>query len=482
MLRALILAVCLVSAVESQRTLRVPSQHGTIMAAMGVAGTGDTVLVAPGLYIEAIDFLGKAVTLRSEGGAAVTWLRLRPSETRSIPVVAFTSGEGAGSIIDGFTIEEGRAAGIRVVAASPTIRNCRIRNNDALETTSACLPAGTGVVQAHGGGIYLSNSRARIEGCVIDTNFATARRTNPCTVAREAYAEGGGIYATASSVVVDRCFIATNFAIAWPDPLYAMGHARGGGVRGVTVTNSYIAGNQAKAYTVAPYPGSGGGAFDSTVVHCVVYGNSTGPGGKGTGLAGGVAVNSIIRGNGPGRGQVDGTAATYCNLEGGAPGAGNIDADPKYVDNASHIGPDSPCRDAGTRGVAGLPRTDHEGDPRDVGAAPDIGLDEFFARLRRTGNPTPGGRITIEIHGDPGRATVLAFSPDRLPTPLAFPGILGTLEINPWNIAFIPLGTMPASGVTRFPYAFAPTFPPITIHVQAAVGSQLARAIPLNVR
>lgn len=482
MVRTAILVLCVAATLDSQRTLRVPSEYGAIMSAMTAARDGDTILVAPGAYMEPIDFLGKAVALRSEGGPAVTWIGLSAVNTRMIPVVLFATDEGAGSILDGFRIEDGNAAGIRVESASPTIRNCRIRKNAALPTTAACLPNGTCVGEAYGGGIYLSNSRARIVDCLIEKNFATVSRVNARSPLREAYAEGGGIYATRSFVVVDRCFIASNSAIATPDAGYTVGHARGGGVRGVTVTNSYIAGNQAKAYTVAPYPGSGGGASDSTVVHCVVYGNSTGPGGTGTGLAGGVAVNSIIRGNGPGRGQVDGTDATSCNVEGGAPGAGNIDADPKYVDNASHIGPDSPCRDAGTRSVAGLPRTDHEGDPRDVGAAPDIGLDEFFARLRRTGNPTPGGRITIEIHGDPGRATVLAFSPDRLPTPLAFPGILGTLEINPWNIAFIPLGPMPASGVTRFPYAFAPTFPPITIHVQAAVGSQLARAIPLNVR
>ena len=48
------------------------SRRAQIEKAIDAAAHGDTVLVAPGSYEENIDFLGKAVTLRSEAGAVTT--------------------------------------------------------------------------------------------------------------------------------------------------------------------------------------------------------------------------------------------------------------------------------------------------------------------------------------------------------------------------------------------------------------------------
>ena len=66
-----------------------------------------------------------------------------------------------------------------------------------------------------------------------------------------------------------------------------------------------------------------------------------------------------------------------------------LNADPAFVNLAIddyHLGPTSPCIDAGTINVPnppGLPATDIEGNPRVSGAAPDMGAYE------RTGAPTP---------------------------------------------------------------------------------------------
>jgi len=60
----------------------------------------------------------------------------------------------------------------------------------------------------------------------------------------------------------------------------------------------------------------------------------------------------------------------------------NIVSDPILVENF-HLSSTSPCIDAGTNDAPGLPDTDFEGDPRIVGAAPDIGADEY------TEHPTP---------------------------------------------------------------------------------------------
>ena len=53
-------------------TIHVPGDQPTIQAGINAASNGDTVLVDPGTYYENIDFLGKAITVTSSGGAAQT--------------------------------------------------------------------------------------------------------------------------------------------------------------------------------------------------------------------------------------------------------------------------------------------------------------------------------------------------------------------------------------------------------------------------
>jgi len=53
-------------------TIHVPSAEPTIQAGINEAVDGDIVLVAPGTYVENIDFDYKAIEVRSESGPLLT--------------------------------------------------------------------------------------------------------------------------------------------------------------------------------------------------------------------------------------------------------------------------------------------------------------------------------------------------------------------------------------------------------------------------
>jgi len=53
-------------------TISVPTDQPTIQAAIDYELSGDVIEVAPGTYSESIDFLGKAITLRSVNGPGMS--------------------------------------------------------------------------------------------------------------------------------------------------------------------------------------------------------------------------------------------------------------------------------------------------------------------------------------------------------------------------------------------------------------------------
>lgn len=144
------LAVALASVfglgVAAADTIRVPADQPTIQDAIGIAVNGDSVLVAPGTYVENIDFLGKAITVESEQGADATVVDGGGIDT----VVIFSSGESRSATLRGFTVTNGGGAlsggGIRISGSSPTIEQNKVTRNVAcrgagimVETVSSAL-------------------------------------------------------------------------------------------------------------------------------------------------------------------------------------------------------------------------------------------------------------------------------------------------------------------------------------------------------
>ncbi len=95
----------------------------TIEKAIEAADDGDTILVWPGEYTEALSFQGKAITVQSAADAAViTW----PGDY----AVSFFTGEGSDSVLANFVITGCSQAGVFCDAgASPTLKNLTIVDN-----------------------------------------------------------------------------------------------------------------------------------------------------------------------------------------------------------------------------------------------------------------------------------------------------------------------------------------------------------------
>ena len=111
-------------------TINVPADYASIQEAVDAASGGDEILVGPGTYTSTqdghvVDMQGKAITLRSTGGAAVTII---DGEGARRGIACF-SGETADTAIEGFTITGGSSGGIYCNQSSPTITGCTITDN-----------------------------------------------------------------------------------------------------------------------------------------------------------------------------------------------------------------------------------------------------------------------------------------------------------------------------------------------------------------
>ena len=171
--------------------INVPGDQPSIQTAINAAVNGDVIIVAPGRYLENINFLGKAITVRSidpddqfvrqatiiDGGGSGS-------------VVTCFSGEGPDTVFNGLTItggagrvgENGRffGGGMYNLNSSPSVANCRFVSN----------------VADMGGGMFNNNSSVTVTNCTFFRNKARIH--------------GAGMYNIDSSPTVFDCFFYQN--------------------------------------------------------------------------------------------------------------------------------------------------------------------------------------------------------------------------------------------------------------------------------
>lgn len=175
---SIIILTILLCPVAFAATIHVPVDYATIQEAIDAAVNGDTILVAPGTYVENINFKGKKITVASESGPEVTTIDGgNPPDPKKASVVTFRNNEGLDSVLDGFTITNGngtyiplhyRGGGILCKESSPTIVNNIIVAN---------YP---NAYNAIGGGIYCGDSTAFIAYNLIQRNTAGGITISSC--------------------------------------------------------------------------------------------------------------------------------------------------------------------------------------------------------------------------------------------------------------------------------------------------------------
>jgi len=387
------------------RVIHVPVDQPTIQAAITAASNGDTVLVAPGTYNEQINFLGKAIVVRSQGGNKVTTI---DGASVAGPVVRFVSGETLKSVLQGFTIQNGtlccfpyEGGGIEVSNSSPTIVSNNIRNN---------------VGAGNGGGINIYFGSPVVKGNTITGN----------SVAFFGGTEGGGVDVTgASSAQIVSNTIKGNFGVGFGGGIGLFGAGT------VLILDNTISNNTAES--------EGGGIYivnesDEVMVQNLITGNA-GPEGAGIyslipqSTTGFQLINNTIAGNGASNAAVvadgfntnvqiinnliiapAGQSALLCNpiytdgppivqfndaftpqgssYDGMCTGfsgtRGNVSANPEFVGTANfRLKGGSPAIDAGDNSAPNLPSKDLAGNPRIVNgnglssAIVDMGAYEF---------------------------------------------------------------------------------------------------------
>jgi concanavalin A-like lectin/glucanase superfamily protein/parallel beta helix pectate lyase-like protein len=375
--------------------------YPTIQAAIDAAQASDTVIAADGIYNigNPIDFLGKAITVRSEYGPGNCVINCEGSGRG----FKFVSGEGRDSVLDGFTIVNGDSntgGGIKVDGGcSPTIENCIIKDCQADYGGGIYCGAGSDALIRNcriinnkatdaGGGVYCvgteeDTASITIEGCEMVGNKANdsngggvyaeycqeVSMSGSTFTGNESPSGGGGIRVFSVDVEIGNCVFTKNRS-----------GGSGGGIRvsaeRVKVSNSIFIRNISQTY---------GGGLRTTVdvsaeiVNCTFVDNDAVEGGGVSCSGDSTIVNSIFKGNTGGAiyGDAD---VSYCLL------GGEGEPDP-LLNAAGRLRLGSPCINAGDNTAVEPGSTDLDGNARIIDGVVDIGAYEYTGVSRLMVSP-----------------------------------------------------------------------------------------------
>jgi hypothetical protein len=394
-----------VALAQAQQSINVPADQPTIQAAINAASNGDTVLVAPGTYVENINFGGKAITVTSSRGPSVTTIDGGALGS----VVTFSTGEGAASVLNGFTVRNGLNAiwggGIYILNASPTITGNIITGNHASVGCGIFVDSGSPLIQNNtitandqtgagdggygGGGIVVSGSSSApanpqiIANTITNNSVASGGDGGGISVGyfsspliqgnliqgNKAYNLGGGValWSYNSPILVQNLIVNNT----------SLGGGSGGGLyvspsdNPAQIINNTIAGNSAYDGTSAVYvTGFGQNAIFTNNILVAAAGQNA------------VTCNSNYSSISPAFSYNDAFAVSgsaWAGICDATTNPGNLSSDPLFMSPANndfHLQGASPAVNVGNNTAPSLPNTDFDGNPRIAGTAVDLGVYE----------------------------------------------------------------------------------------------------------
>lgn len=393
---------------KAQQTITVPGGQPTIQNAINAANNGDTVMVAPGTYVENINFGGKAITVTSSGGPSVTTIDGGANGS----VVTFSTGETTSSVLSGFTIRNGLqdgffGGGIYIASASPTITGNVITGNHAAVGCGIYVNGGSPLIQNNtitandqtgagdggqgGGGLSISGSSSspgnpQIIGNTITNNsvaaggdgggisvwyFSSPLIQSNLIQGNKAYNFGGGVALRSynSPILVQNLIVSNT----------SLGGGSGGGLyvspasdsTQTIVTNNTIVANSAFDSTSGvDVDGFGQYAtFTNNIIVAAAGQNAVSCSSLFSSISPVFSYNDAFSASGSARAGICDTTSN----------PGNISVDPLFMsleNNDFHLQAASPAINGGNSSAASLPNTDFDGNPRIAGAAVDLGAYE----------------------------------------------------------------------------------------------------------
>jgi hypothetical protein len=253
--------------------IQVPADQPTIQDAIGAAVSGDEIVVAPGIYGEQLNFLGKDIIVRSSGGAAVTTIT---GGSENAPLVRIISGE-TGATLQGFTLSGASNAtadggALEIIDSGATIRDCIVTLNTTTDFggAGAYVSGGSPTFIAT---TFLSNASSNGDGsALLIVNGSDVTLTN-CTVTANGDSSGSGL---SGAIRVD------GSALTVSGGTFSGNFTSGGGLGGaitaanestLIVSGASFSGNQ------TPDGGSGGAIYGENAT--VTVSNSTFTGNSG---------------------------------------------------------------------------------------------------------------------------------------------------------------------------------------------------------
>ena len=498
--------------VSSQRTLHVPSEYKTIQLAIWAANDKDTVLVAPGVYLEwDIDFLGKAIVVRGTGGSAYTTI---DAYQRGYGFM-FKSHETRDSVLEGFTIMNTDTAifcwgttpriventfvwsAVECLGASPEVTQCTFSKSlvRCASKSSPVIRYNVFYTKTSGWSVRCENSSPTIEensiyGDSTGNGISCTDRSNPIIRSNTLNRSDIVLDGESTATIEGNFIIGENIAISCSDApevnLINNLICENSG-RGLYCSNSNVSiMNCTFAYNGNSGQNKGGAIFcdqgsKMDVTNTLFWANTAT---QGRDIYIGVDSNpssvSISYSNTTTSNVVK---SSFSSLTWGK---GMMYADPQFVDHENqdyHLLHSSPCVEKGTSTAPGVPKIDYEGDARFPLGIVDIGADEFFAHLYHAGEASPGKILQFKILGNPGSPVVLGYSynPAPLFPPLPIPGVSGQLYLQ-HPIYLVPIGQIPANGLLTLSVPVPTHHPKQAFPTQALIGLHISNLDVIEIK